>query len=81
MVSSADEEFMGSFAAIVSSLIAFYRKTYMQVYIRISEALEELDSPLPRSYTSATVANVREVSERLQAQGPDITAKELASAS
>jgi len=39
---SADEEFLGSFAAIAASLITFSRKTEQHVYIRIAEALEAL---------------------------------------
>jgi hypothetical protein len=39
---SADEEFMGSFAGIAASLIAFCRKTELPIYIRMVEALESL---------------------------------------
>ena len=39
MEDSADEEFLGSFAAIATSLISFCRKTKQQVYIRIAETL------------------------------------------
>jgi hypothetical protein len=39
---SVDEEFIGSFAAIASSLISFYRKTNLPIYIRIVEAVEAL---------------------------------------
>jgi hypothetical protein len=42
---SADEEFLGSFAAIEASLISFCRKIEQQIYIRIAEALEALDDP------------------------------------
>ena len=42
---SADEEFLGSFAAIAASLITFCRKTEQQVCIRIVEALESMDDP------------------------------------
>ena len=42
---SADEEFLGSFAAIAAALISFCRKTEQRVYIRIAEALESLDDP------------------------------------
>ena len=39
---SADEEFLGSFAAIVASLISFCQKMELPVNIRIVEALEGL---------------------------------------
>ncbi len=39
---SADEEFLGSFAGISASLIAFCRKTELPVYIAIAEALESM---------------------------------------
>jgi len=42
---SAEEEFIGSFAAIASSLIAFCMKTNLPIYIRISEAVEALANP------------------------------------
>ena len=38
-----DEEFLGSFAAVSASLISFCRKAELQVYIRIAEALENLN--------------------------------------
>jgi len=39
---SADEEFVGSFAGIASSLIELCRKTELPIYISIAEALEAL---------------------------------------
>jgi hypothetical protein len=39
---SADEELLGSFAGIASSLISFYRKTDLPVYLHIAHALEAL---------------------------------------
>ena len=39
---SADEEFLGSFAAIASSQITFCRKTELPIYFRIAEAVEAL---------------------------------------
>ena len=39
---SVDEELLGSFAAIVASLISFCRKTELPVYIGIDEALEAM---------------------------------------
>ena len=40
---SADEELLGSFAGISTSLISFCRSTELQVYIAIAEALEGMD--------------------------------------
>jgi len=42
LASSADEDFLGSFAGIASSLIEFCRKTELPIYIGIAEALEAL---------------------------------------
>jgi hypothetical protein len=42
--SSVDEEFLGSFASISASLIAFCKNTDLQVYTRIAETLEALDN-------------------------------------
>ena len=39
---SDDEELLGSFAGIIASLIAFYRKTDLPVYIAIAEAREAM---------------------------------------
>jgi hypothetical protein len=39
---SADAEFVGSFAGIASSLIEFWRKNDLPIYIGIVEALEAL---------------------------------------
>jgi hypothetical protein len=41
----ADEEILGSFAAIEAALIFFCRKTEQRVYTRIVKALESLDNP------------------------------------
>ncbi len=46
---SADEEFIGSFAGIASSLIAFCRKTNLPIYIRIAKAMEALSDPINAS--------------------------------
>jgi len=54
----ADEEFLGSFAAIASALISFCKKTNLPVYIRIAEALEELDAPQLAVPLCVTVAKV-----------------------
>jgi hypothetical protein len=42
---AADEEFLGSYAGITSSLIAFCRRTEQHAYIQIAEALEDMDPP------------------------------------
>jgi hypothetical protein len=73
LVSHADEEFMGSFATIAFALVSFCMNTNLPVYIRIAEPLEEIDSSHPAEFTSATVTKVREVSDKLQALGADIT--------
>ena len=39
---SAYEEFLGSFATIAASLIAFYRKTELPIYIAMADALESM---------------------------------------
>jgi len=41
---SADEELLGSFASISSSLISFFRYMELPVYISIAEALEGMDA-------------------------------------
>jgi hypothetical protein len=43
---STDEEFIGSFAAIASSLISVCRKTNLPIYIRIAEVVEALADPI-----------------------------------
>jgi hypothetical protein len=45
MEASAGEEYLGSFAGIAAALISFCKKTELQVYIRIAEALETLGDP------------------------------------
>ena len=72
---------MGSFAAIASTLVSFCKNTNLQVFIRIAEALEEIDSLRPAGFTSATVTKVKEVSGRLQALGANIIEEELESVS
>ncbi len=42
--SSADEEFLGFFAAISAALIAFCRNADLQVYTRIARIVEALDN-------------------------------------
>ena len=45
LINYDNEEFLGSFTAIASALISFYRKTNLPVFSNIAEALEELDAP------------------------------------
>jgi hypothetical protein len=78
---SANEEFLGFFAAIASPLISICRNTNEPVYIRIAEALEELDAPQPVVSLCTTVEKVREVRDILHSQEADITNEELVSAS
>jgi hypothetical protein len=72
---------MGSFAAIAFALISFCRKTNLPVYIRIAEALEELDAPHLAAPLCATVAKVKEVSDQLHFHETDITDEKQVSAS
>ncbi len=44
LTNSADQEFLGSFAAIAYALIFLCKRTNLPVYIRIAETLEELDA-------------------------------------
>jgi hypothetical protein len=76
---SADEEFVGSFAAIAASLIAFCRKTEVQVYISIAEALEELDSPDCEGLCP-TLRGVHAAMERTEHLREPLTAEEAAGA-
>ena len=62
---SADEEFLGSFAAIAAALISFCRKTEQRVYIRIAKALESLDDP-ENEGTCPTLRGVMEVMSRTE---------------
>jgi hypothetical protein len=80
----ADEEFLGSYAGITSSLITFCRRTELPVYIRFVEALEDLD-PLEQASWSdhpvrtpcATISEVLEVAERSYAPTARVTSEEL----
>jgi hypothetical protein len=83
---SADEEFLGSFASIAASLISFCRKTELEVYIRIAEALEDLGDTLeqleddllsPTGQQSDTLASIRTVSERASISMSPPTGEEL----
>jgi hypothetical protein len=40
---AANEEFLGSFVGITASFITFFRHTELPIYIKIAEALEDLD--------------------------------------
>jgi hypothetical protein len=68
---SADEEFLGSFTTIASSLISFYRKTELPIYIRIAEALEALADTVDqtagevRSNPTPMLTAIRDVAERV----------------
>ena len=66
MEDSANEEFLGSSAAIASSLISFCRKTDQHVYIRIAETLESLDDP-DGGVTYVTLEGVREAMNKTEA--------------
>ncbi len=77
LMNSADEKFLGSFASICSTLISFCKKTNLQVYIRMSKALGEMDSPPAMVPMSATVHKVREASNITLALAENISATEL----
>jgi hypothetical protein len=81
LINSADEEFVGSFAVIAFALVSLCKKTNLSVYIKIAEALEELDGPQLLGTLSATVTKVKEVSTMLHSQEIGITDEELVSAS
>jgi hypothetical protein len=76
---SADEEFLGSFAAIAAALISFCRKTELRVYIRIAEALESLDDPESEG-ACPTLRGVQEVMLRTETLREPLTTEETASA-
>jgi hypothetical protein len=78
---SADEEFQGSFAAIASAIISLCRKTNMPVYIRIAEALKEMDASQLAVPLCASAAKVKEVSDKLHSYVSNITDEELLCAS
>ena len=66
MEDSANDEFLGSSAAIASSLISYCRKTDQHVYIRIAETLESLDDP-DGGVTYVTLEGVREAMNKTEA--------------
>jgi hypothetical protein len=76
---SADEEFLGSFAAIAATLISLCRKTEQRVYIRIAEALESLDGPESKE-TCPTLRGVLEVMSRTEILRDPLTEEETAGA-
>ena len=63
---SADEEFLGSFAGIVASLISFCIMTKLPVYIRIAEELETLEDPDAGTRCSS-MEGVREANDNMNA--------------
>ena len=83
---SADEEFLGSFAAIAASLIALCRKTRLSIYIRSAEALESLgDEVDPEDETvekpCEIIEAVRAATDRASSALSQSTEDELALAS
>ena len=83
---STDEEFLGSFAAIVASLISSCQKTELEIYIRIAEALEDLGDTeeqqednlrSPTGHQCDTLAAIRSVSERVSIFVSPPTGEEL----
>ena len=84
---SADEEFLGSFTAIATSLISLCRKTELPAYIRIAKALESLggtddlledDIQLSTERPCVALEAMRSVSERAAATISPPTEDELA---
>ncbi len=70
---SANEEFLGSVAGIVTSLIAFCRKTELPVYIRFAMTLEDVrnasdlleeDNPPSMPNSCASLTAVQEAATR-----------------
>jgi hypothetical protein len=83
---SADEEFLGSFAAIAALLTSFCRKTKLLIYIRIAEVLERLGDnddlleeaiPLSPKHPCVPLEAIRFVSERASASTYPPTEDEL----
>ena len=74
---STDEEFLGSFAGIIASLISLCKKTELPVYIRIAEALETLEDPDARPRCSL-VEGVREVNDKMDAMRTPLSDAETA---
>ena len=69
---SADEELLGSFAAIASSLVTFCMKTKLPIYMCIAEAMEALaDATDPSegealSNLAPTLTSIRDAAERAE---------------
>ncbi len=74
----ADEEFLGSFAAIVVALISSCKKTEQRVYIRIAEALESLDDPEKEGTADPTLRGVMEVMSKTENLREPLTEGETA---
>jgi hypothetical protein len=76
---SADEEFLGSFAAIAAALITFCTKTEQRVYTRIPEAPESLDDP-EGGVTCPTLEGVKEAMNKIEPLREPLSEEETAGA-
>ena len=72
---SAEEEFIGSFAAIAASLITLCKKTEQHAYIRIAEALEALDDT-EGGVSYPTLEGVKEAMTRTTTRREPLSAEE-----
>jgi hypothetical protein len=77
---SADEELLGSFAAIATALISFCRKTKLHVYIRIAEALESMDDESQGSISCPTLERIKEAMDRTTTLREPLSVEEVATA-
>ena len=73
--SSADEDFLGSFASFSAWLIAFCRNADLQVYTRIAETSEALDN-VGKSQSCTTTQGIMEVNERSAAMRDSLLEEE-----
>ncbi len=62
---AADEELLGSFASVATTLISFCRNTDTQAYMRIADALEKTDDP-DMNAGGATVVGIKQAYERTE---------------
>jgi hypothetical protein len=76
---SADEKFLGSFAAIATTLISFCKKTEQRVYTRIAKALESLDDP-EGGVTCPTLEGVKKAMNRSEPLREPLSEEETAGA-